>query len=131
MPLHRERGGDSILISIFICKISNLFATPERALRVEAALGWSRWLRTPVYQEFFRRAESAQQLVVGIVDRDRIPRAFLAVCRSESDDIITREEQVLRVRVRAERALRAFDLAADWSPPADTILATLSAALVL
>lgn len=113
--------------------LPNLFATPQRTLRVEAALGWSRWLRTPVYQEFFRRAESAQQLVVGIVDRERVPRAFLAVCRSESDDLITSEEQaqVLRVRDQAERALAAFDLAADWSLPADDILAGLSAALPL
>jgi len=112
-------------------KMPNLFTTPQRTLRVEAALGWSYWLRSPVYQEFFQRAESAQQLVVGIVDREHVPRAFMAVCRSESDRLITYEEQlqVVSLRDQAEQALTAFDLVSDWSLPADAILAGLSAAL--
>lgn len=112
-------------------RLPDLFTTPGRILRVEEALGWHSWLRSDIYQEFFRRAESARQLVVGLVDRHSVPRAFLAVCRSESDAAITHEEErlVLCLRDRVERALAAFDIVSNWAQPADAILEALGRGL--
>lgn len=111
--------------------LPELFDQPQRALRVEDALGWERWISSPAYQQYFRRTESARQLVVGLVDSARTPRGFLAVCRSEADDVITEDEEalVLGLRDDAERALAAFDVVADWSRPTDGILEALTAAL--
>ena len=105
----------------------DLFSMPGRVLRVEEALGWDRWLRSRSYNEFFRRSESARQLVLGLLDRQGVPSAFLAVCRAESDDVISREEEafIVHLRDRAERALAAFDLVEDWAQPADAILLAL------
>jgi DNA-binding CsgD family transcriptional regulator len=113
--------------------LPDLFTTPRRVIRVEEALGWNRWLRSAIYQDFFRRDEASRQLVVGLVDRHGAPRAFLAVCRSESDAAITREEeeQLLCLRDRVEGALAAFDLVADWAQPSDAILEALAAGLPL
>jgi DNA-binding CsgD family transcriptional regulator len=111
--------------------LPDLFGAPRRALRVEAALGWDRWLRSASYNEFFRRGESARQLVLGLSSASGAPLAFLAVCRSDSDEEMTRAEdaQVLALRDRVEQALIAFELTPDWSRPAAAILETISASL--
>lgn len=113
--------------------LPDLFSTPRRALRVEEVLGWDSWLRSEVYQDFFRRAESARQLVVGLVDRQAKPSAFLAVCRAEGDEAISREEEqlVLSLRDRVEHALAGLELIGDGCQPAGTILEALGSSLPL
>jgi hypothetical protein len=54
-------------------KLPDLFATPQRHLRVEAALGWEDWLRSATYQDHFRFMHSARQFVLGFVDRAGVP----------------------------------------------------------
>lgn len=137
---HRKRELELELPAIIAAAIQTLqaepglpdpFAAPRRALRVEAALGWDRWLRSVSYNEFFRRGESARQLVLGLSSASGAPLAFVAVCRSESDAEMTPAEDaaVIALRDRVEQALLAFELAPDWSRSADSLLETISAAL--
>lgn len=111
--------------------LPDLFEQPRCALRVELALGWERWRRSSIYQEYFRPMRSARQLVVGLTDASKRPRAFMAVARSEADAALTIAEErlVLALRDRAERALLAFDLVGEESARPEVTLDAITAAL--
>lgn len=112
-------------------ELPDLFAQPRRVMRVEDVFGWERWLRSATYQEHFRRTASARQLVVGFSDPSGAPRGFMAVCRSEDDDIISaREEQlVVELRDQAERALCAFPPRVSALCAMDDVLSALTTSL--
>lgn len=112
-------------------KLPDLFATPERQLRVEEALGWESWIRSATYQEHFRLMNSAQQFVLGFVDRAGVPRGFLAASRAETDAPFDAREQafLFACRDEAERALAPFAVVPDWTRPLDHVLDALTLAL--
>lgn len=136
-----QRGGDleaarrrlprALQLLLAEPKLPALFSLPGRLLRVEEALGWDSWLKSPVYQDHFRHLASARQLVVGLVDAAGAPRGFMAVCRAEQElPFDAREEGlVLACREEAERALAPFAVAPDWSKPLDEIVEALAVAL--
>lgn len=112
-------------------KLPDLFATPERHLRVEEALGWESWIRSATYQEHFRFMNSARQFVLGFANRAGVPRGFLAASRAETDAPFDAEEQALLFACRdeAERALAPFAAVPDWSRPLEHVLDALTLAL--
>lgn len=112
-------------------QLPNLFTTPNRHLRVEEALGWEKWLKSPTYQEHFRFMDSARQFVLGFADRAGVARGFLAASRAEWDTPYDAREQALLFACRdeAERAFAPFAAVPDWSRPLDQILEALTLAL--
>lgn len=127
----RRRLPEGLQLLLAEPKLPDLFATPQRLLRVEEALGWDDWLKSVAYQDYFRHMASARQLVVGFVDQAGVPRGFMAVSRSEEECAFDAQEQalVLTCREEAERALAPFAVAPDWNRPVDQVLEALTAAL--
>lgn len=112
-------------------ELPDLFSQPRRVMRVEDVFGWERWLRSTTYQQHFRPTASARQLVVGLTDASGAPRGFMAVCRSEEDEVISarEEELVVELRDQAERALRAFPIRSVRPQVEEDILSALTTSL--
>lgn len=109
----------------------DLFQQPGHMLRVEDHFGWDDWLRSPIYQEFFRPSYATRQLVVGLTSPSGIPRAFMAATRTEAEERFTPDDVsfILGLRDLAERAIKAFELEGDWSRSTDDILDSITALL--
>lgn len=127
----RRRLPEGLQLLLAEPKLPDLFATPQRLLRVEEELGWDDWIKSVVYQDYFRHMASARQLVAGFADQAGVPRGFMAVSRSEQESAFDAQEQalVLACREEAERALAPFAVAPDWDRPVDEILEALTTAL--
>jgi DNA-binding CsgD family transcriptional regulator len=111
--------------------LPRLFEMRGRCLSVETVVGWDTWLHSSIYNDYFRQMNSARQFVLGLAAPSGEPRAFMAVCRGETDPPFTVEEErtIVGLRDAAEQALVAFEVSADWGRPTEAILDAVTEAL--